>query len=342
MPLRGTRCAGDGALVQEAPAAGRHDVPALHRAGTFTACGVPGASALGKPHEVPRRLRSRRRTAAISRPQAGAEEASTGLEAAARKERRDETPPRCVSWGPAARRAARPRARTRAASPRGPGTSSTERECARVGGLGHPLAAPTGQVWHQHVLAQVQLWLVQDEPPTGPALSSYEGQYQRAAQERCRDRVRPRRTRTDVQHATENLPDPVVGQRLQVRVGGRFAFHDFPMFPDARLQFDVGDGPPSRGGSRCRGFEALDDEGPGQAAGDAVVPRRTGENCFEVLIPRASFSSIFETRQGWRRRGPPGPAGPGWGPGRSGPAADSNCPEGPGTVRPAEARPRPG
>jgi hypothetical protein len=41
---------------------------ALHRAGIFTACGVPGASASGKPHEIPRRLRSRRQTAAISGP----------------------------------------------------------------------------------------------------------------------------------------------------------------------------------------------------------------------------------------------------------------------------------
>jgi hypothetical protein len=65
MPLRGTRCAGAGAFVtsggrphclpHEAPAAGRHDAPALHRAGTVTACGVPGASASGKPHPIPRR-----------------------------------------------------------------------------------------------------------------------------------------------------------------------------------------------------------------------------------------------------------------------------------------------
>jgi transposase-like zinc-binding protein len=47
---------------------GRYDAPALHRTGTVTTCGVPGASASGKPHEVPRRLRSRRQTAAISGP----------------------------------------------------------------------------------------------------------------------------------------------------------------------------------------------------------------------------------------------------------------------------------
>ncbi|HVG61302.1 MAG TPA: hypothetical protein VNA24_22270 [Hyalangium sp.] len=57
---------GDGS--HEAPAAGRRHAPALHRAGTVTACGVPGASASGKPHEVPRRLCSRRQTAAISVP----------------------------------------------------------------------------------------------------------------------------------------------------------------------------------------------------------------------------------------------------------------------------------
>ncbi|WP_275439095.1 transposase [Archangium violaceum] len=34
----------------------------------FTACGVPGASASGKPHEVPRRLRSRHEAAAIPGP----------------------------------------------------------------------------------------------------------------------------------------------------------------------------------------------------------------------------------------------------------------------------------
>ena len=71
MPLRGARCAGAGAAVtsggrphrlpNEAPAAGRHHAPALHRAGILTTCGVPGASASGKPHEVPRRLRSRRK-----------------------------------------------------------------------------------------------------------------------------------------------------------------------------------------------------------------------------------------------------------------------------------------
>jgi hypothetical protein len=78
VPLRGTRCAGAGAFVtsggrphrlpNEAPAAGRHHAPALHRAGILTACGVPGASASGKPHEVSRRLRSRRAPAAISGP----------------------------------------------------------------------------------------------------------------------------------------------------------------------------------------------------------------------------------------------------------------------------------
>src|SRR6185503_17356644 len=72
------RCAGAGAFVtsggwphclaHEAPAAGRYDAPALHRTGTVTTCGVPGASVEGKPDEVPRRLRSRRQTAAISGP----------------------------------------------------------------------------------------------------------------------------------------------------------------------------------------------------------------------------------------------------------------------------------
>ena len=52
--LLSTRCAGTGAFVtsggwphrlpHEAPAAGRHDAPALHRAGAVTASGFPGAS----------------------------------------------------------------------------------------------------------------------------------------------------------------------------------------------------------------------------------------------------------------------------------------------------------
>ena len=84
MPLRGAWRTGAGAFVtsggrphrlsHEAPAAGRHHAPALHRAGTFTACGVPGACASGKPHEVPRRLCSRLQTAAISGPPSGGDE----------------------------------------------------------------------------------------------------------------------------------------------------------------------------------------------------------------------------------------------------------------------------
>jgi len=78
MPLRGAWRTNAGAFVtsgglphrlsHEAPAAGRYDAPALHQAGTVTACGVPAASASSKPHEVPRRLCSRRQTAAISGP----------------------------------------------------------------------------------------------------------------------------------------------------------------------------------------------------------------------------------------------------------------------------------
>jgi hypothetical protein len=81
VPLWGAWRAGAGApvangggphrLAHEAPAAGRHHAPALHRAGTVTACGVPGTSASGKPHEVPRRLCSRRAIAAISAPPSG-------------------------------------------------------------------------------------------------------------------------------------------------------------------------------------------------------------------------------------------------------------------------------
>ena len=57
---------------------------------------MPGASASGKPHEIPRRLRSRRQTGAISVPPTGAEEAGAGErgEAAARKERMKERTPR--------------------------------------------------------------------------------------------------------------------------------------------------------------------------------------------------------------------------------------------------------
>ncbi len=72
VPLRGARCAGAGAFVtsggrphrlaNEAPAARRHHAPALHRAGTVTACGVPGACASGEPHEVSWRQVRRRRT----------------------------------------------------------------------------------------------------------------------------------------------------------------------------------------------------------------------------------------------------------------------------------------
>jgi hypothetical protein len=50
-------------------------------------------------HEVPRRLRSRRQTAAISGPQA--EEASARSEAAARKERMKERTPRVAHLAPA-------------------------------------------------------------------------------------------------------------------------------------------------------------------------------------------------------------------------------------------------
>jgi hypothetical protein len=49
----------------------------LHRAGTVTACGV-GASASDKPHEVPRRLRSKRATAAISGPPSRGETGAGG------------------------------------------------------------------------------------------------------------------------------------------------------------------------------------------------------------------------------------------------------------------------
>ena len=52
----------------EAPAAGRHDASALHRAYAAPPAGQPGASSEGKPDEVPRRLCSRRATAAISGP----------------------------------------------------------------------------------------------------------------------------------------------------------------------------------------------------------------------------------------------------------------------------------
>ena len=66
MPLRGTRCAGTGAVVasegwphcllHEAPAAGPHDAPALHRAGVAPPAGQPGASTEDEPHPLPWRV----------------------------------------------------------------------------------------------------------------------------------------------------------------------------------------------------------------------------------------------------------------------------------------------
>jgi len=81
MPLRGARRSGAGAPVanggwppgvpDEAPAARRHHAPLLHQAATPPSSGVAGASASDQPHEVPRRLRSRRENAAISAPSSG-------------------------------------------------------------------------------------------------------------------------------------------------------------------------------------------------------------------------------------------------------------------------------
>ncbi len=81
VPLRGSWRTGAGAFVasggrphrlpDEAPTAGRHHTPLLHRAGTLTARGIPGASTTGEPHEVSWHLRSRRETSAISAPPSG-------------------------------------------------------------------------------------------------------------------------------------------------------------------------------------------------------------------------------------------------------------------------------
>ncbi len=65
-------------LSDEAPVAERHHAPLLHRTGTFTTCGVPGAPTQAEPHPLPWRLCSGREAAAISAPPRGSGEGERG------------------------------------------------------------------------------------------------------------------------------------------------------------------------------------------------------------------------------------------------------------------------
>jgi hypothetical protein len=90
-------------LSDEAPVAERHHAPLLHRTGTFTTCGVPGAPTQAEPHPLPWRLCSGAKLRPFLLPQEGAEKASEAPQAALRQETRKERTAR-VDWAGLLRR----------------------------------------------------------------------------------------------------------------------------------------------------------------------------------------------------------------------------------------------
>ncbi len=77
------------------------------------------------------------------------------------------------------------------------------------GASGHARPPPPREVRHEHVRAEVELGLVEDDPPTRPSAAALEGRPQLLTQRRRGERVRDRGPRVRVQRAEDDLTDDV-------------------------------------------------------------------------------------------------------------------------------------
>ena len=93
----------------------------------------------------------------------------------------------------------------------------SEGEVGRIRYRGHALTPPTGQVGHQHVLAEMKLRLVEDPPASGSALAVVEWSKHRAEAGRG-NRVARRRPRAQEELAVQDLRHLVLGGAQHVFV----------------------------------------------------------------------------------------------------------------------------
>jgi hypothetical protein len=96
-------------------------------------------------------------------------------------------------------------------------------EIRHVGDSRHARPTPAGKVRDQDVVAQMELGLVQQNPPARSAPASLEGRPKLFAKRRRRGGVRACGTRMCVQDAMQELGDQVVGRRQDVLIRGVLA-----------------------------------------------------------------------------------------------------------------------
>lgn len=90
-----------------------------------------------------------------------------------------------------------------------------------VGKLGEALAAPAGEIGHEDLIDDMDLGLVQDDPPAGTrATATPERGAEVDAQAGRGGGVAEGRPRADDELAIHDLPDEILGERQQVLVGG--------------------------------------------------------------------------------------------------------------------------
>jgi hypothetical protein len=85
-----------------------------------------------------------------------------------------------------------------------------------------PLAAPAGEIRHEHVVAEVQLGLVDDQPAARAVTSAIERTAELDAEDRRGARMRERRPRRGVELAVEHLRDVMLRDRNEIVVSGAF------------------------------------------------------------------------------------------------------------------------
>lgn len=93
-------------------------------------------------------------------------------------------------------------------------------EGVRRGG-GHALASPTGKVWDDDVLGQVQLWLIQDPPAPWAAVTELQVGDEGCSESRRTHGMRYGRSRAREQLAIDDLSREVLGQREDILVASR-------------------------------------------------------------------------------------------------------------------------
>jgi hypothetical protein len=95
----------------------------------------------------------------------------------------------------------------------------SDREKALAWRCGQSFTPPAGDVGHDDVFDQMELGLVQDPPPTGPAVPELHAREQRRAERGGTHGVGNRWSWTDVQLSIHEFTDQLLGQRHEIIVG---------------------------------------------------------------------------------------------------------------------------